>query len=509
MKRREFINKTGVLSAGIMMANYACSTEKLSPHYKRHPVTSVAFPDIKYPEGKRIPLGWKAMPVAEVSKGQSTVIYFKGLKARELQSPVFLRLTAAIDFREEKQVRVFLPESGKEIGLFKMWFAHPFQPFEMPIEETNIEDIIKEGIALSTTKGTGAAWFYMPDTSNDANLGLQPHLLSGKSKDLEKSFFDNLYSMNSFSPFGWMGGSVQDALLELHLQGNKSASEILKMHLESYLDNEKGIRFENPHTIPLDGTFNSIEDFLPFTSIAHLYPEHISIDKALKFMLEKKHESGIISGGQITTEGCYTLAYPLAAIAVLRKDAGLAQISLDQLIHRMKFLTDEKAVYQRASSSGKKSYQNWGRGVTWYLLGLIKTMRILESSDFNNLQGKEEIYKSFVKCAGIAVSHQDGHGMWHSYIDRHQTGVDTSATGGIAAAIAWGCKQGILDKDYLNLAEKAYQSLIPYLSADGFLREVSQINRGGEDLQESNYWVITQFGMGLMAQLRAALDGNV
>ncbi|NJK98542.1 MAG: hypothetical protein HC905_29730 [Bacteroidales bacterium] len=91
--------------------------------------------------------------------------------------------------------------------------------------------------------------------------------------------------MNSFSPFGWMGGCVQDALLEMAIHGDKKAEQVLLQQLNAYLDDDKGIVFENPHTIPLDGQFNSIEDFLPFTSIVKYYPDHKAVQMAVDYML--------------------------------------------------------------------------------------------------------------------------------------------------------------------------------------------------------------------------------
>lgn len=43
---------------------------------------------------------------------------------------------------------------------------------------------------------------------------------------------------------------------------------------------------------------------------------------------------------------------------------------------------------------------------------------------------------------------------------------------------------------------------------DAFLGRVAQSNKGGEALQRGNYRVIYQMGMGLMAQLIAALDSS-
>ncbi len=508
ISRRIFVRQASLIGVGIISG---CSTHnrRRKVSRKRHVAEGAVFPDLPYPDGKRIPLGWNVMPVLEKNaEFLETRLTFRRVKPADIQAPCYLRITAALDFREEKHVLACLSASGTELGLFIMKYAYPFQPFEIPIEEKHLEGIFREGITLKLTRGTSEAWFYMPDHNFlKVNDGYQPHLLAGQSNDPEEAFYKNLLSMNSFSPFGWIGGCVHDALYEMHINGHREALSALKMHLECYLDDEKGIVFENPHTIALDGTFNSVEDFLPFSSIAALYPDHISISKALDFIMSRRNEQGLISGGHITTEGCYTLAYPLSAIAAIRNDARLAQIAVDQLTHRMIYLTETDAVYQRSSINGSKSYRNWGRGVTWYLLGIIKTLRIIDGNNFGHIKGIDDIKSSFVHLAKVAARHADSESMWHSYIDNHELGVDTSSTGGIATAITLGVRQGLLDKKYLDLTERSYNSLLNYLSADGFLRNVSQINRGGEDLQLSPYRVIAQFGMGLMAQLRVSLDG--
>jgi hypothetical protein len=51
-------------------------------------------------------------------------------------------------------------------------------------------------------------------------------------------------------------------------KGDNNALHVLKTQLGFFLHNEKGIIFESPMTEPRDGTFNSIEDFLPFAAIA-------------------------------------------------------------------------------------------------------------------------------------------------------------------------------------------------------------------------------------------------
>lgn len=261
----------------------------------------------------------------------------------------------------------------------------------MEITSKTVKKIIKEGLSFKIGRGSGDAWFYGISQEAMVPDGLQPHIIAGNSSNIEAAFFDNLYSMNSFSPFGWMGGSVQDALLEWKLLGDKRAERTLKLHLESYLDDEVGIRFENPLTRPLNGTFNSLEDFVAFAAVAHIYPKHKAIDLALDFCMTRINADGIIGGNTITTEGCYTLAYPLMAIAIIRNDYHIAQVAMNQLVFRMRYLTDNGAIYQRSTLEGKKEFKNWGRGVVWYMLGLVKTLRLLENHSFDFAEEREQL----------------------------------------------------------------------------------------------------------------------
>jgi len=83
---------------------------------------------------------------------------------------------------------------------------------------------------------------------------------------------------------------------------------------------------------------------------------------------------------------------------------------------------------------------------------------------------------------------------------------DTSGSVGIAAAIASGVNEGFLPSSKRDVPQKPWEGLVSYLTPDGYLSGVAQDNRGGIELQAGNYRVIAQMGMGLMAQLYAALS---
>ena len=85
---------------------------------------------------------------------------------------------------------------------------------------------------------------------------------------------------------------------------------------------------------------------------------------------------------------------------------------------------------------------------------------------------------------------------------------DSSGSAGIAAAIALAVRQGMLGREHLRTARRAKDGLMNHLSADGWLRGVSQSNKPeaeGIDLQRGPHRVIAPWGMGLLAQLLAAL----
>lgn len=505
MNRRTFIHQVPILTATSALIPNLSIASPAKKKYTRYVAQKIKYPTVPFPSDKRVPLGLTAFPVLKPDSGQPAIhLQFPPINSKT--EPLYFRITAAIDFREEKTIRLYLPESGQEIGRLDMRYAHPFQPFQTIIGPQWLPEVRRQGIALQMTEGTQTPWFFLPDQLPPDATGLAPQLLARKEPASEKEFLNTLYSMNSFSPFGWMGGCVQDALYELHLRGNSRATQALKTHLGHYLDEQHGITLESPHTRPLDGTFNSIEDFLPFAAIVNLYPDHPSVQKAIDYCLDHRNEQGIIMAGKhITTEGCYTVAYPLAMIAQRRNDTQLAQIALDQLRYRTQYLVDDSAIYQRATLSGERTYRNWGRGAAWYLLGTIKTLAILQSSSFN-LSRTEEVQQAFVAAALIADHLRSPEHLWYGYLDQPATKVDTSASAGVAAAIARGVQLRVLPASHQRSAQTTYQSLKNYLTPDGFLTQVSQINRGGEALQESGYRVMSQFGMGLMGQLKATLE---
>jgi rhamnogalacturonyl hydrolase YesR len=95
--------------------------------------------------------------------------------------------------------------------------------------------------------------------------------------------------------------------------------------------------------------------------------------------------------------------------------------------------------------------------------------------------------------------------LWSVYLDDPAAGSDTSASAGLAAALAMGANAGWLGADALAAAHRADAALARHLTPDGFLGGAAQLNRGGDALQRGGYRVLGQFALGLYGQLRANL----
>lgn len=104
--------------------------------------------------------------------------------------------------------------------------------------------------------------------------------------------------------------------------------------------------------------------------------------------------------------------------------------------------------------------------------------------------------------AGLAL-------RWSCFLDERTIAPDTSGSAGIAAAMALAARHELAGKKFRESARAAWNGLARKLTAGGFRSGVSQANKreAGEALQRSDDRVSLQFGMGLMAQLKAALDG--
>lgn len=480
-------------------------------------VLEAIAPLVEPPGDKRVPFGWGAAAVECTAGGGAT-----RLKAAssppvppkpETELRAYLRLAIAVDVREEKQIKVTLPEDGKVIGIIDIRYAYVLQVFELPVEAADVPEVLRQGVELRMVRGEQPLWFFTDANGLAGEAALLPHLLiAGTETDKEQQFLQQLASVASVQPFGWMEGCVLDALSDLQTvyPERPEFAAALDQHLSLFLTESGELVYENPRSVPVDGSIYGIEGTLPFAVIAKRHPEHPVLELALRFWLS--HGSGpdgvIADGTSITAEGAYTVAYPLAVLARLRGRDDLAELAISNLIHRMKLLQHEQGLcwINRQSNGEWEPYVNWGRAYAWYMLGLIRSIVELRGME-RHADRVAELEQECLRIAQIALAHQRSDGLWSCMLNEPETGVDTSGSAGIAAAMAIGWRHGLLPDTMEEAAKRTYAGLLAYLTPDGLLGGVAQSNRNGEALQRSGYRVLSQMAMGLMGQLAAAIRG--
>lgn len=473
-----------------------------------------ATANCELPPQQRVPQGWSAVPIA--GKGEELKLRWSGtsLEQRLLHSgqpgaAARLRIAIAVEMREETRVEAYLLESGERLGLFDVRYAYVFQPFEIPLTFDQVQGALREGVGLRIIGDSSVLWVF-DELSGDAERRMfSPHLMLAEAGDRMEQFRNRLLSLDSLQPFGWLEGCVLDGLYAVRQMTSADAADgVIDAHLREYMDEEGSLRYEDLHGRPADGRFSGIESTLPIAVLAQRQPDHPAVDQLLAYWEAKLlPEQGTLSqDGAITAEGAYTMGYPMAVIAAARANERLAQNAIRQMLIRRDRLTDERDLYGIVRSDGQREMRNWARSYTWYMLGMVRTwIHLRRLPLFTELPGMNELSAEIRRISGIVLARREADGLWACFLGEPETGTETSGSAGIAAALALGARHGLLSSEAFDAAKQALQALERHLTPDGILDGVCQHNCGGLQLQRGGYRVLSQMGMGLMAQLAAAV----
>ncbi|MEK3911779.1 glycoside hydrolase family 88 protein [Paenibacillus sp. FSL H7-0331] len=482
-----------------------------SPDYYRARI--IDAPDRLLPEGKRLPHGWSAVPVVNEPlqlEWPDTGDYI----ARKLPAPSRLRITVALDYRDAKLIEVFLPETGSVLGHIDIRYAYVFQPFELALTAEQTEAVLRQGVGIRVDEGEWPLWIFDALEGDISRKLYAPHLLIGDDQQSMKHYLDSVSSLSSLQPFGWLEGCVLDGIYAMrNVLGAQRIDQVIEAHLGQFLDSEGNLHYEDLHGRKADGSFTTIEATLPLAVIVKVWPDHSIVTGALEFWSSRGTDTAagglVIDGDAVTAEGAYTVAYPLAAIASRLNRQDLAEQAIQQLLLRRDCLADGNHIYLRYfQQSQTHTFRSWSRAFAWYMLGMTQTWIELKTSRYASLPGVNEIEEELRRVAQAALSWRQPEGLWTCFLDEPQTGIETSGSAGIAAAIALCAKHGLLQESYAVVAAESLNVLAAYLTPDGILSGVAQHNAGGLELQRGGYRVLSQMGMGLMAQLYAAIHSD-
>lgn len=456
----------------------------------------VTSPGLPIPDHQRVPFLWKVEAIAPMPH-PPLVLKWDPLPGDAV--PSHFRFTVGLDERDDKTVEITLAKSGRRLGSIPVRFPAQFQLYEFELSEQWSKDIINEGLMLRLSKGSELEVFTV-----GANLPpeFSPHLVYPGNRPPIDEFYIRLRSFASVQQFGWMEGCVLEGLLDLgELPEHSADREAAEKHLSLFLKDDKLV-YESPRSSPSDGRIYGIEATLPFASIARLYPEHPVLQLAIDGWVQRRRANGSIQDGNVlTSEGTYTVAYPMALIAKARDDERLMRDALEQCRIRSK-LFDGKEFWRTKDDVGARHDRNWARGIAWQLLGLVRTLEVARDRD-----DIDDLVLELQRLSRWVMKYQRQDGLWSVIVTEPNLTPDSSGCAGIAAALARAYRLGWLDSEARDSAMRAYRGLEPYLTADGFLRGASQSNKAGLNLQKSDYRVVFQMGMGLYAQLAAALEG--
>jgi hypothetical protein len=437
------------------------------------------------PAGQRIPFGWR---------GFSTGRELRGLPGEAPAGAARFRVTMAVDHREDAAVLIRARRSRSVLGRLDLRYFGALQVGETQLSAADSSTAWREGVALERVSGLAPLVFVAPGA--DVPVELQPHLMWPGTRDSEEEFRERMRHGCAVTQWSWKMGTVLDGLLAL---GEREAAQRL---IGRYFPDGETLVYEGPRSEPLQDRIYGVEGGLCFGALARLTPKHAGVDLFVEFCRQRADAEGVLheASGVVKTEECYTISYPLAVVAAQRKDAGLRQIAVRTLLARRDILhAGDDAIYQRGRP-GDLKFRNWARGLAWHLLGCAHSLRWLGRAP--------EVEAEFRRSAALALRLQSNNGLWFCFAEEPVTGVETSGSAGIAAALAIGARQGVLGTEALAAARLARSALRGYLTPDGMLGGASQENKGGDALQREGYRVMPQYGWGVYAQLLGALDGT-
>ncbi len=402
------------------------------------------------------------------------------------------------------------PHADRHLGEFDLRFSYPCQPFELQLDRSAVSSVCEGGIGLTQITGSTPTWVIAEGPTGDHDQMLTPHLLiapaSVSDADKERAMTATMQSAASQQPFGWMEGCVLDGMLAMATCADDAADWRAAAidHLERYLGPNGDLAIDP----------GGIESMLMLGAFTDVWPTRSVTDRLLAHTLSQKRNDGIIRGGAVTAEGAYTVAYPLMRYAVTRDDPGVGREAIRQLIARVDHLPVADDLYLRSHEDGSRTFKNWSRAYAWYMLGIARTFRLLaatpDTGDWNRLRSSvsvERLRGAWDDINDLVIGHRQPAGLWACFTDDPETGVETSGSAGIAAAIGHAGLSGLTDRDdAYRIATSTYHELVEYVTPDGLLTCVAQHNAGGESLQRNGYRVIAQYGLGLLTNLRAVIE---
>lgn len=435
--------------------------------------------------------GGKAVPVAGFSEHPLEARSPAGIFLRwprEVRGARGFGFAFGLDYREYGGIAVRLAQSRRQLAVVDVSMAPRFDPYYVPLSESDALAASREGVALLAEGGAArrAILSASPSRRREAPA-MHPFLLIPGELPPREEYFLRMRSLDVVQEFDWRAGCVTEGLYAL------SEMDALLRYLRLFLE-ESGQEATAAFR-------RGVEQTLPAAAIARLMPEHPALESALEIWNKRRNEAGHIQdGARIVAEANYTVAYPMAVTGVARHDDGLRETAVRQLRAARDRLVDGSGnIHLRHDEqTGERTYLGWARGVAWYILGLAATLDALPGRE-----RPQDLLDELRRALAWAVRYQRGDGLWCAFLPESGVAPDTSGSAGIGAALRIAQRLGVAEPGWAGAAQRALDGCIGRLSPHGFLTGVSQSNKreGGPEFQRSDHRVSMQFGMGLLGVL--------
>lgn len=434
----------------------------------------------------QVPQGWTATTVDEAG----VVLRFAG-SADEIGSAdaAALRIPIGSDCRAQYLVDVTLVSDGTRLGTIDLRYAHAFELFAVDIPRAALASVLADGVRVAVA--TGEPFAMLTGRVDGRATACQPHLLVSRGTGDWSALVGAVCSLDSLQPFGWLEGCVIEGITAV-----AEDSAALEEHLAEYI-RDGVLDHVDLHGVRRIDQVGTTEALLPF---ATLVPRSGG-EKWARLTLDRirARDGRDPDSYDITAEGMYTIAHPLAVIGAHTGSREAVDRAIAEAELRIAKLAGADGLTPRTKPCPWGGmYHNWARGHAWYLLGLAKVIRTLRGVERDLSEELGRLESAWIPMARWLLDRQGGDGLWACYVDEPVTGAETSGSAGIAAGLAIGTQLGLVDARTAVAA--ALDGLESYIDPDGILGGVSQHNAGGEGLQRFGYRVRSQMGMGLAAQ---------
>ncbi|MGE9296057.1 MAG: glycoside hydrolase family 88 protein [Puniceicoccales bacterium] len=446
-------------------------------------------------QGKRGP---KTRPLMALSRDEATRLTWEGLPAESL--PLELLLSFVVEAPagcRSNRILIHLGDQSDSIIEVEVCCSDPYQMLNIALPPDCVSSTGALTLSLKLAD-EGYLWLFAPDASASGGLEMHvPHLADVSG--MADSFMDRLASLASLQTFSWKEGCVLDALQAFADTGKyPQAKDAIRAHLEYFNFAGGDLEYETPLSFRVKNELDTIETTLPFAQVALIDPHHRWVDLAMDFWRKLIAENGQVQDEEmISSEGAYTVAYPMTLIAKLRGEPEWYAVAEDLLVETFERLVQPEGIYLRHYTDGRRTHKNWVRGLCWLLLGHVQVLK-------HQRVPSEVLLNQLNVLADFAAKYQLDDGLWACFVDEPEVAPDTSGSAGVAAAFAMGAKAGFLPESYLARAVRCREATRGRLTHHGYMSGCSQSNKGGEALQRSDYRVTLPYALGLYGLLEAA-----